>query len=186
MHIPAPNGFSGSRGPDQREVGRAGDHQRGDRRVDGLAQVRQPEADPGVLRPALLAEQDRGRADLQDRTTRPLAPPYGLHTALLKVESYSGSGSSGPPRRTGTCTPPPPGRNRPSQPGGSRAGRKALRIRYINGMEVRKMRPRGVQERGPGGSSEPPGPLAVSPCLPRWSGAARPCGRAPSRGRVCH
>jgi hypothetical protein len=32
-----------------------------------------------------------------------------------------------------------------------------LRIRYINGVEVRKNRPRGSR-RGPGGSSEPPEP----------------------------
>jgi hypothetical protein len=66
-------------------------------------------------------------------------------------------------------------------------GRKALRIRHTNGTEMRKKRPRGVQEevpggsrRGPGGSSEPLNPLSVSPRtaprrwprrrrrLPRW------------------
>jgi hypothetical protein len=47
-----------------------------------------------------------------------------------------------------------PGRNRSSQPG-VQAGRKALRIRHANGMEVRKKRPRG--------SSEPPEPPSLSP-----------------------
>jgi hypothetical protein len=37
-----------------------------------------------------------------------------------------------------------PGRNRASQPG-VQAGKKALRIRHINGMEVRKKRPRGLK-----------------------------------------
>ena len=41
---------------------------------------------------------------------------------------------------------------------GVQARRKALRIRYINGIKVRKKRPWGVQERGPGGSSELPEP----------------------------
>jgi hypothetical protein len=31
--------------------------------------------------------------------------------------------------------------------GFKRAGRKAIRIRYINGMEVRKKRPRGFRKR---------------------------------------
>jgi hypothetical protein len=37
-------------------------------------------------------------------------------------------------------------------------GRKALRRRHKNGVEVRKKEAWGVQERGPGGSSEPPEP----------------------------
>jgi hypothetical protein len=37
-------------------------------------------------------------------------------------------------------------RNKSAQPGGQ-AGRKALRIRHINGMEVRKKRPRGFKKR---------------------------------------
>jgi hypothetical protein len=40
---------------------------------------------------------------------------------------------------------------------GVQARRTALSIRHINGMEVRKKRPRGFKKR-PGGSSEPPGP----------------------------
>jgi hypothetical protein len=38
-----------------------------------------------------------------------------------------------------------PGRNRSSQ--GVQVGGKALKIRHINGMEVRKKRPRGVKKR---------------------------------------
>jgi hypothetical protein len=34
---------------------------------------------------------DYGNAEVQYRTTRPLAPPYSLHTVLLKVESYNDS-----------------------------------------------------------------------------------------------
>ena len=41
---------------------------------------------------------------------------------------------------------------------GVQAGRKALRIRYINGMEMRKKRPRVCVGRGRRGSSEPPEP----------------------------
>jgi hypothetical protein len=44
---------------------------------------------------------------------------------------------------------PEPGRNRSAQPG-VQAGRKALRIRYINGMEVRKKRPRGFKKEAQG------------------------------------
>jgi hypothetical protein len=51
-----------------------------------------------------------------------------------------------------------PGQRRPAEHGlalgetgplsqGVQAGRKALRIRYINGMEVRKKRPRGFKKR---------------------------------------
>jgi hypothetical protein len=59
-----------------------------------------------------------------------------------------------------------PGRNRSSQPGGQ-VGRKALRIRHINGMEVRKKRPRVFKKR-PRGSSEPPEP-PICFSLPRTS-----------------
>ena len=50
------------------------------------------------------------------------------------------------------------------------ARRKALRTRHINGMEVRKKRPRG-SGRGPGGSSEPPEPPYLF--LPGLGGSRR-------------
>ena len=65
-----------------------------------------------------------------------------------------------PPRKTR------PGRSRPAPhlaetrplSQGVQAGRKALRIRHINGMEVRKKGPRGFKKEAHGGSSEPPEP----------------------------
>jgi hypothetical protein len=56
-----------------------------------------------------------------------------------------------------------PGRNRSSQPGGSSA-RKALRIRCMNGMEVRKKRPRGFKKEAQGVEVSPLNPLSVAPC----------------------
>ena len=41
--------------------------------------------------------------------------------------------------------------------------RKALRIRHINGMEVRKKRPRGFKEEGQGVQVSPLNPLSVAP-----------------------
>jgi hypothetical protein len=58
--------------------------------------------------------------------------------------------------------PPEPGRNRSSQPG-VQAGRKALRIRHINGMEVRKKRPRGFKKEAQGAQVSPLNPLSVAP-----------------------
>ena len=48
---------------------------------------------------------------------------------------------------------------------GVQAGRKALRIRHINGMEVRKKRPRGFKKEAQGVQVSPLNPLSVSPCL---------------------
>ena len=46
---------------------------------------------------------------------------------------------------------------------GVQARRKAIRICYINGMEVRKKRPRGVQEEAQGVQVSPLNPLSVAP-----------------------
>jgi hypothetical protein len=62
------------------------------------------EALVAVRRAALL---DRGGDGLY-HITRPLAPPYSLHTVLLKLESYN---DTGPPRRA-----PRPGRRRACRP----------------------------------------------------------------------
>ena len=74
---------------------------------------------------------------------------------------------------------------------GVHARRKALRVRRMNGMEVRKKRPRGfkkeaqgVQERGTGGSSEPPEPPICCPPVGTWLesvGRAAPAGARASR-----
>jgi hypothetical protein len=45
---------------------------------------------------------------------------------------------------------------------GVQAGRKALRMHHVHGMDVRQKRPRGFKKR-PGGSSEPPDPLSYQP-----------------------
>ena len=48
--------------------------------------------------------------------------------------------------------------------GGVQAGRKALRIRHKNGMEVRKKRPRGFKKEAQGVQVSPLNPLSVAPC----------------------
>jgi hypothetical protein len=47
---------------------------------------------------------------------------------------------------------------------GVQAGRKALRIRHINGMEVRKKGPRGFKKEAQGVQVSPLNPLSVAPC----------------------
>jgi hypothetical protein len=47
---------------------------------------------------------------------------------------------------------------------GVQAGRKALRIRHMNGMEVRKKRPRGFKKEAQGVQVSPLNPLSVAPC----------------------
>jgi hypothetical protein len=47
---------------------------------------------------------------------------------------------------------------------GVQAGRKTLIIRYMNGMEVRKKRPRGVKKEAEGVQVSPLNPLSISPC----------------------
>ena len=59
---------------------------------------------------------------------------------------------------------------------GVQAGRKALRIRYINGMEVRKKRPRGFKKEAQGVQVSPLNPLSVAP----WRQPPRCPGSAPS------
>jgi hypothetical protein len=46
---------------------------------------------------------------------------------------------------------------------GVQARRKALRIRYVNGMELRKKRPRGVKKEARGVQVSPLNPLSVAP-----------------------
>jgi hypothetical protein len=46
---------------------------------------------------------------------------------------------------------------------GVQARRKALRIRYINSMEVRKKRPRGFKKEAQGVQVSPLSPLSVAP-----------------------
>ena len=47
---------------------------------------------------------------------------------------------------------------------GVQARRKALRICYINSMEVRKKRPRGFKKEAQGVQVSPLNPLSVAPC----------------------
>ena len=47
---------------------------------------------------------------------------------------------------------------------GVQAGRKTLRIRYINGMEVRKKRPMGFKTNPQGVQVSPLDPISVAPC----------------------
>jgi hypothetical protein len=61
---------------------------------------------------------------------------------------------------------------------GVQAGRNALRIRYINGMEVHKKRPRGFKKEAQGVQVSPLNPLSIYPCRQPSSVLADP---APSR-----
>ena len=58
-----------------------------------------------------------------------------------------------------------PGRNRSAHAlsQGVQARRKALRIRHIDGMEVRKKRPRGFKKEAQGVQVSPLNPLSVAP-----------------------
>ena len=47
---------------------------------------------------------------------------------------------------------------------------KALRIRHINGMEVRKKRPRGFKKEAQGVQVSPLNPLSVAPCPEQGEG----------------
>jgi hypothetical protein len=51
---------------------------------------------------------------------------------------------------------------------GVQARGKALRIRHINGIEVRKKRPRGFKREAQGVQVSPLSPHALSPCLVPW------------------
>ena len=72
-------------------------------------------------------------------------------TCFSQVNSHMANAVNADPmctRRGGGCLGPPPclGETGPLSQGGQ-ARRKALRIRHINGMEVRKKRPRGFKKR---------------------------------------
>jgi hypothetical protein len=71
------------------------------------------------------------------------APAYECARYTCGVESAPGSGMSTSLGETGPL----------SQ--GVQEGRKALRIRHINGMEVRKKRPRGFKKEAQGGQLSP-------------------------------
>ena len=60
---------------------------------------------------------------------------------------------------------------------GAQARRKALRTHHINGMEVRKKRPRGFKKEAQGVQVSPLNPLSVAP----WPGPARGGRRTPPR-----
>ena len=64
---------------------------------------------------------------------------------------------------------------------GVQACRKALRIRHINGVEVRKKRLRGFKREAQGVRVSPLNPLSVSPCAPHAVVAAEIVEHAPGK-----
>jgi hypothetical protein len=122
------------------------------------------------------------------RVLMPPPPPPPPPDASATVVDRSSTGPGAPPtagqrQMAPGLLPPAHGaslRETPPLSQGVQAGRKALRMRHIHGMEVRKKerkkRTKGVQEEAQGGSSEPPEPRSVSP-WPR----ARPRSQQPRR-----